>query len=120
MAPFNKLHRVINFGGKWNGQLIIDNGDVYDVDVHIIQYLDDIRVKVKTNNFYNDSLVCKMKTDSNGTYLYFVYKSKPNGKVDSINQIDFGTFIVRCDEDYLQGSYFTLSKVIGKVELYRK
>lgn len=120
VAPFNKLHRVISIGGKWQGKLIIDDGELYDVDVHIIQYLDDIRVKVKTNDFYNDSLVCKMKTNNQGTFLYFVYKSKPSGKLDSITQIDYGTFIVKCDEDYLEGSYFTSSRVVGKVELYRK
>ena len=120
IAPFNKLHRVINIGGKWQGDLIINNSEKFNVNVHIIQYLDDIKVKVKTDNFYNDSLVCKMKTDRLGTYLYFVYKSKPNGRLDSINKIDYGTFIVKCDEDYLEGSYFTSSKVSGTVELYRK
>lgn len=120
VSPFNKIHRTINIGGKWKGQLVTNNDDVYDVDVHIIQYLDDIKVKIKTDNFYNDSLVCTMKSTSQGTYLYFVYKSKPSGKLDSIDKIDYGTFIVKCDEDYLEGSYFTSNKVLGRVELYRK
>ena len=117
---FKSMHRVIDIGGKWKGKLVFETGNSYDVDVHIIQYLDDIRVKVKTDNFYNDSLVCKMKYTTQGTYLYFVYKSKPNGKLDSVDQIDYGTFIVKCDEDYLEGTYFTSSKSLGNVELYRK
>lgn len=120
LSPFDKMHKVINIGGKWHGQLMLEDGNRYNVDVHIIQYLDDIKVKIKTNDFYNDSLVCKMSHTNQGTFLYFVYKSKPNGKLDSINQVDYGTFIVKCDDDYLEGSYFTSSKVLGKVELYRK
>jgi len=120
ISPFNKLHRVIDIAGKWQGKLYIEDGTSYEVDVHIIQYLDDIKVKIKTNNFYNDSLVCRMKTDSHGTFLYFVYKSKPTGKLDSMDKIDYGTFIVKCDEDFLEGTYFTVNKTLGKVELYRK
>lgn len=120
LVPFNKLHRVVDIGGKWIGKLVYEDGRSFEVEVNIVQYLDDIKVKIKTNNFYEDSLVCKMKYTNQGVYLYFVYKSKPNGKLDSMDKIDYGTFIVKCDEDYLEGNYFTLSRKLGNIELYRK
>lgn len=118
--PFNKMHNVMDISGKWQGKLNLDDGKYYEVDVHVVQYLDDIKVKIKSNDFCDDSLVCKMSCNSSGTYLYFVYKSKPITKLDSRDQIDYGTFIVKCDEDYLDGTFFTLSRMLGKVELYRK
>ena len=120
VSPFNKLHKVIDIGGKWQGKLIIDNGERFDVEANIVQYLEDIKIKIKTDNFYNDSLICKMKTNAQGTHLYIVYRTKPNGKLDSMEQIDYGTFVINCDEDYLEGSFFTSSKMSGKIELYRK
>lgn len=120
VSPFCKLHNVIDIGGKWHGKLFIDEGSIYEIDVQIIQYLDDIKIRLKTNDFYEDSLVCKMKKTNQGTFLYFVYKSKPSGKLDSIDKIEYGTFIVKCDEDFLEGMYYASSKRSGKVELYRK
>ena len=86
----------------------------------ITQYLDEIRIKIKTDNFFNDSLVCKISLDSQGAKLYAVYKSKPNGKVDSKDQIEYGTFIINCDEDFLEGIFFTSNNLSGKLELYRR
>jgi hypothetical protein len=120
VSPFNKLHKVIDIGGKWQGKMLFDNGEQYDVDTHIVQNLDEIKIKIKTNNFYNDSLTCKMCINSQGTHLYVVYKSKPNGKVGSKNQIEYGTFIIKCDADFLEGQFYTSGKLAGKVELYRK
>lgn len=120
ITPFNNLHSVIDIGGKWQGKLYIDDGLTYEIDVHIIQSLDDIKIKLKTNDFYEDSLVCKMKKTNKGTFLYFVYKSKPSGKLDDVEKIEYGTFIVKCDEDFLEGMYYASSKRSGKVELYRK
>ena len=120
VSPFNKLHKVIDVGGKWQGTMSLENGACYEVFTVITQYLDDIKIKIKTNNFLNDSLVCKMSIDSQGTKLYAVYKSKPNGKVDSKDQIEYGTFIINCDEDYLEGLFFTSNKLAGKLELYRR
>lgn len=120
VSPFNKLHKVIDIGGKWEGNMYLDSGASYQIDTVIIQYLDDVKIKIKTNNFLNDSLVCKMSIDSQGTKLYAVYKSKPNGKVDSKEQIEYGTFIIHCDEDFLMGDFFTSNKLTGKLELYRK
>ena len=120
VAPFNKLHKVVDIGGKWQGKIMVDGGDVIDMDAHIVQYLDSIKIRVKTNDFYNDSLVCKMSSDSKGTKLYVVYKSKPNGKLGSIDQIEYGTLIISCDEDYLEGLFYTSTTMTGRVELYRK
>lgn len=120
VPPFSSLHKVVNIGGKWQGKMIVENEVVYDVEATITQYLSDIKIKIKTDNFYNDSLVCKMSTDSQGVKLYAVYKSKPSGKIDSKDQIEYGTFIIGCDEDILEGIFYTSSKLSGKVELYRK
>ena len=90
------------------------------ISCSIVTNLEDINVKIKTDDFYNDSLTCRMKTDYKGTFLYIVYKSKPNGKLDSKDQIDYGTFVIKCDEDLLEGTFYTSSCLSGKVELYRK
>ncbi len=120
VKPFNKMHKVIDIGGKWQGQMILENGARYEVETIITQYLDEIKIKIRTDNFLNDSLACRMSTDVQGTKLYAVYKSKPNGRVDSKDQIEYGTFIINCDEDFLEGKFFTSSKLSGKLELFRK
>ena len=120
VSPFNKLHKVIDVSGKWCGTMEFEDGSAYKVDAVIIQHLDDIKLKIRTGSFLNDSLVSKMSFDNQGTKLYAIYKSKPNGKLDSKNQIDYGTFILNCDEDYLDGLFFSSGKLIGRVELYRK
>ena len=61
-----------------------------------------------------------MSVEAHGSKLYAVYKSKPNGRVDSKDQIEYGTFIIDCDEDLLEGVFFTSNKLSGKLELYRK
>jgi hypothetical protein len=120
VSPFDKLHNVIDIGGKWHGHMEMDDGSAFEVETHIVQYLDDVKVKIKTNNFFNDSLICKISFDAQGAKLYAVYKSKPNGKVDSKSQIEYGTFIINCDEDFLEGTFFTSTKEAGQLELYRK
>ena len=120
VSPFNKLHKVIDVGGKWKGHVSLDDGDYCQVEAHITQYLDDVRIKIKTNDFLNDSLVCKMNVDNQGAKLYAVYKAKPSGRVDSKCQIEYGTFIINCDEDFLEGLFFTSNKSMGRLELYRK
>ena len=120
VSPFNKLHKVIDIGGKWKGKMYLESGASYDIDTVITQYLDDVKIKIKTDNFLNDSLVCRMSVEPQGVKLYAVYKSKPNGKVDSKEQIEYGTFIIHCDEDFLEGEFFTSNKLVGRLELYRK
>lgn len=120
IAPFNKLHSVIDVGGKWQGVMVLENGTTYEIHTVITQYLDEIKIKIKTDNFLNDSLVCRMAVSGQSSKLYAVYKSKPNGKVDSKDQIEYGTFIIDCDEDFLEGLFFTSNKLSGKLELYRK
>ena len=120
VPPFNSFHNVINVGGKWQGHMILENGTSYSVYTIITQHLDEIRIKIKTDNFLNDSLVCKMSIEAHGSKLYAVYKSKPNGRVDSKDQIEYGTFIIDCDEDLLEGTFFTSNKLSGRLELYRK
>ena len=120
VSPFNKLHKVIDVSGKWYGRMEFEEGNSYEVNAVIIQHLDDIKLTIRTGTFLNDSLVSQMSFDAQGTKLYAVYKSKPNGKLGSKDQIEYGTFILNCDEDYLEGLFFSSSKLIGKVELYRK
>lgn len=120
VSPFNKIHNIVDIGGKWKGHISLDDGRYYEVEANIIQYLDDVKVKVKTNDFYDDSLVCKIKTDAKGSKLYVVYKSKPNGKLDSKEKLEYGSFIINCDEDFLEGLFFTSNKDAGQLELYRK
>ena len=120
VSPFNKIHNVVDIGGKWKGHISLDDGNYYEVETVIVQYLDTVKIKIKTNDFFNDSLVCKMKVDAKGAKLYAVYKSKPNGKVGFKEQIEYGTFIINCDEDFLEGLFFTSSKESGTLELYRK
>jgi hypothetical protein len=120
ISPFTALHNHIDIGGKWYGKLVRENGDECEIDANITQYLDDIKVKIKTDDFFNDSLACKMRRDAQGTYLYVAYKAKPTGKLGSKEQIEFGTFIIKCDEDFLDGIFYTSGGVYGKVELYRK
>ena len=59
MIPFINLHKVIDIGGKWQGKMIFENGEIFDIQANIVQYLDDIKIKVKTNEFFNESLACK-------------------------------------------------------------
>lgn len=120
VPPFCKMHKIVNIGGKWQGKIMVGNEAVYDVEATITQYLSDIKIKIKTDNFYNDSLACTMSSDNQGVKLYTVYKSKPSGRVDSKDQIEYGTFIINCDEDILEGIFYASSKLSGKVELYRK
>ena len=120
VSPFNKLHNVVDVGGKWKGHISLDDGSYHEVESVIVQHLDDVKINIKTDDFYNDSLVCKMRVDAKGTKLYAVYKSRPNGKVGSKDQMEYGTFIIACDEDFLEGTFFTSNKVVGQLELYRK
>ena len=120
VAPFSKMHNVIDIGGKWRGHISMDDGECIEVETVVVQHLDDVKIKIKTNDFLNDSLACKMKVDAQGAKLYAVYKSKPNGKVGSKEQIEYGTFIITCDEDFLEGMFFTSSRLAGQLELYRK
>lgn len=120
VQPFNKLHNVVDIGGKWSGKIYLDEGKCYDVSAHIVQYLDEIKIKLKTDDVLNDSLVCRMTSTNSGVKLYVVYRTKPNGKVESISQIEYGSFIINCDEDFLDGVFFSSSRESGRLELYRK
>ena len=120
VSPFNKLHNIVDIGGKWKGHISLDDGSYYEVESIIVQYLDGVKINIKTEDFYNDSLVCKMRVDAKGAKLYAVYKSRPNGKLGSKEQMEYGTFIITCDEDFLEGVFFTSNKVVGQLELYRK
>lgn len=120
VPPFNKLHNKIDIGGKWRGSMVMEDGSSYAIDASIVQYLDDIKLKIKTNDILNDSLVCHMSADNQGVKLYAVYKSKPSARVDYKEQIYYGTFIINCDEDYLEGIFFASNDVSGRIELYRK
>lgn len=120
VAPFNKLHKKIDIGGKWRGTITMEDGSTCIVDAQIIQYLDEIKIKLKTDDLLNDSLMCRMSVDNKGVKLYAVYKSKPSSKIEHKEQIKYGTFIIDCDEDYLEGIFFSSNDTSGRIELYRK
>lgn len=120
VAPFSSFHKIVDIGGKWEGKMVDNEGKICEINAHITQYFDEIKIKIKTDNIFNDSLVCKMSCDAQGTKLYAVYKSKPIGKLDSKEQIENGTIIIKCDEDFLEGTFYTSNRIVGSVELYRK
>ena len=120
LEPFKRFHRVIDISGKWVGTMPINNEKEIHIEVKIKQFYDDVMVEIKTNNKHSDSLVTKIINDPDGAKLYIVYKCKPNKKVESKDDIDYGTMILRMDEDVLEGEFFNSKNITGLIELYRK
>lgn len=120
VEPFVRIHHLVDISGKWEGKIPLSNGKVIDVEVRIKQYFDDIRVELTTDHNKSESLVTKIVNEANGCKLYIVYKCKPIKSVESKEEIDFGTIILRVDEDILEGEFFNSKSLSGYVELYRK
>lgn len=120
VEPFTRFHHIVDISGKWAGKLPMSDGKVINVEVKIKQYFDDVNVEVITDKNKSESLVTKIVNELDGSKLYIVYKSKPLGKVESKDEIDYGTIIVRLDDDILEGEFFNSKNQRGKIELYRK
>ena len=120
LEPFKRFHRVIDVSGKWVGNMPINDEKEIHIEVKIKQFYDDVMVEIKTNNNHSDSLVTRIINDPDGSKLYIVYKCKPNRKVESKDDIDYGTMILRMDEDILEGEFYNSKKITGRIELYRK
>ena len=120
VEPFVRIHRVTDISGKWEGIFPNKNGKEMAVEVRIKQYYDDIKVELITDHNKSESLVTKNSNDVDGSKLYIVYKCKPLKVVESKDEIDFGTIILRVDEDVLEGELFNSHGLSGHIELYRK
>lgn len=119
VEPFTRFHHVVDISGKWEGKLPVGDKEI-PVEVKIKQYYDDVIVELTTDHNHSESLVTKIVNDVDGSKLYIVYKCKPTSRVESKSDIDYGTIIVRLDEDILEGEYFNSKNISGHIELYRK
>lgn len=120
VEPFVRLHHVIDINGKWVGKLPVQGDKEIPVEVKIKQYYDDVVVELTTDHNKSESLVTQIVNDPDGSKLYIVYKCKPTSRIESKDEIDYGTIMVRLDEDVLEGEFFNSKNVSGKIELYRK
>jgi hypothetical protein len=120
VEPFTRIHKITDISGKWEGAFPNKNNKELDVVVKIKQYYDDIKVELITDHNKSESLVTKISNDVDGSKLYIVYKCKPLKVVESKDEIDFGTIILRVDEDVLEGELFNSHGLSGHIELYRK
>ena len=120
VEPFIRLHHVIDISGKWQGVLPLGEDKKIPVEVKIKQYFDDVQVEVTTDHNKSESLVTQIVNDPAGSRLYIVYKCKPLNGVENKEDIDYGTIMVRLDEDVLEGEYFNSKNMSGHIELYRK
>lgn len=120
LEPFVRVHHIIDINGKWEGKFPISGEKEIDIEVTIKQHYDDIKLELTTDHNKSESLVSKISNESDGGKLYIVYKCKPTKKVESKEEIDFGTIILRLDEDILEGDFFNSRGISGHIELYRK
>ena len=120
VEPFKRIHKIIDISGKWEGKLPIGEGKEILVEVNIRQYYDDVSVELKTDHNKSESLVTRISNEGDGNKLYIVYKCKNIKKIESKDDIDYGTMMLRLDEDILEGEFFNSKNIAGKIELYRK
>lgn len=120
VQPFKRFHRIIDINGKWVGKLPVGEDKELPIEVKIKQFYDDVIVEVKADNNHSESLVTRIVNEPEGSKIYIVYKCKPNKKVESKKDIDYGTMILRMDEDILEGEFFNSKNIVGTIELYRK
>lgn len=119
VEPFTRIHHVTDISGRWEGIFSVDDHEMV-VEVKIKQYYDDIRMEISTDRNKSESLVTKITNEVDGSKLYIVYKTKPLKVVESKDEINFGTIILRLDEDVLEGELFNSKGLSSHIELYRK
>ena len=120
IEPFTRFHHVVDISGKWVGKLPVSSDKEIPLEVRIKQHFDDVIVKIYTDHNQSESLVTKIVNEPDGSKLYIVYKCKPTTRVEAKEDIDYGTIIVRLDEDILEGEYYNSKNMSGHIELYRK
>ena len=120
VEPFKRLHKIVDISGKWEGKLPIGNGKEILVEVTIKQYYDDVSIELVTDHNRSESLVTRISSEADGNKLYVVYKNKNSKKIESKDDIDYGTMMLRLDEDLLEGEFFNSKNISGRIELYRK
>ena len=120
IEPFSRFHKIIDISGIWTGKLPVSAEKQIEVEMRIKQYYDEVKISMLTDHNYSESLITKMAGDVDGNKLYVIYKCKPTGGVESKDDIDYGSIILRLDEDILEGEYFNSKNISGHIELYRK
>ena len=119
LEPFKRFHHIVDISGKWEGKIPYGDKELL-VEVKIKQYFSDVIVEIYTDHSHSESMVTQIINDPDGNKLYIVYKTRPNGRVESKKDIYYGTIMVRLDEDILEGEYFDSNNISGHIELYRK
>ena len=120
VEPFTRIHHITDISGKWETNMQVSKDKEIYVSVKIKQYYDDIRVELVTDHNKSESLIARIVNEVDGSKLYIVYKCKPKKTVESKDEIDFGTIILRVDEDILEGDLFNSKGLATHIELYRK
>lgn len=120
VEPFSRFHKIVDISGKWQGELPVGENKTIPLEMKVKQYFDDVEIEIKTDHNHSESLVTKISYEPDGSKLYVVYKCKPNTRVESKSEIDYGTIILRLDEDVLEGEVFNSKDMHGHIELYRK
>ena len=120
VEPFTRIHHITDISGKWEGKLPVSEGKEIEIEVKIRQHYDDIKVELTTDHNKSESLIAKIVNEIDGSKLYIVYKCKPLKVIESKDEIDFGTIILRVDEDILEGEIFNSRSLCAHIELYRK
>ena len=120
IEPFSRFHKVIDISGTWVGKLPVSSEKEIHLEMRVRQYYDEVKVSITTDHNFSESLVTRIVNESDGNRLYVIYKCKPTTKVESKADIDYGSLILRLDEDILEGEYFNSRNMSGHIELYRK
>lgn len=119
VPPFSSMHKMIDVSGKWEGKATDKDGFEKIIKLRVRQYYDDVRVKLTGDDFVSESLICKLKRETTGLFLYIMYRSKNIEGVTSKSDMFYGTMIIRCDLDILVGEYFDSNNNHKTFELYR-
>ena len=120
VEPFSRLHKIIDISGVWQGKLPLENDKEIVIEMRIKQYFDDVKISIISEKNHSESMITKIVHEPDCGKLYVVYKCRPHKGVDTKEDIDYGTLMLRIDEDILEGEYFNNKSMAGHVELYRK
>ena len=120
VEPFTRIHHITDISGRWEGKIPSEDGKEVVIEVKVKQNYDDIKVELLTDHNKSESLVTKIVNEVECSKLYITYKCKPLNTVESKDEINFGTIILRVDEDILEGDIFNSRGMSGHLELYRK
>ena len=119
IEPFKRFHKVVDVSGKWQAKFVDKEQKESIIEIKVKQYYDDVNVEVFMDKKKGESLVTKIIEDPDSSKLYVVYKCKPLVKVETKEDIDYGTIMVRLDEDILEGEFFDSKNISGHIEFYR-